>query len=249
MKIYPRGGSFTPGGVYYAAVFPSTISAGLTITYGYQTKDETSHTVQIRDCTKSSSNELTLSAGTTVLIPAVDMSTVTAVAHEGIQLWDGGPYFSTMNVGATSITNPGSGLPWSEDWDDWGPSWTIGASGSMELDPETLEEYPVGELAELFLAARGESSKVTLEHTSVSSTYGFLFTGSNGATMFIPSYEGDKDYGRIKFWTCTKDQYDSAWRLELVYESWEDYVFYGTNLIPCGYDEDQPVTIRPVYRE
>ena len=103
VTVKPNGGTFEASKVYYAAVIPGTYSTGLTISYLY--KDGSAHTAVEKS--KSSSTSLTMAAGHTKVISAVDMGSGTVTERNAVQLWENGPYWAEFNVGAT-ITNYGS---------------------------------------------------------------------------------------------------------------------------------------------
>ena len=96
VTVKPEGGTFTAGAVYYAAVIPGTYS-GLTISYLY--KDNTTH--RATEKSKSSSTALTMAAGHTKLISAVDMSSGNVTTRTAVQLRSSSPYYAEFNIGAT----------------------------------------------------------------------------------------------------------------------------------------------------
>ena len=117
-----------------------------------------------------------------------------------VQLWAGGPKFAEYNVGASSATETGPTITFTdatltgEDY-EWGANWWTPRQDQMD---------------ELFKAATIDGSKkVKCEYTQENSVWGFKFTGlTDGYTsnsVFFPASGGESHFGGADFWSPKAD--------------------------------------------
>ena len=129
-----------------------------------------------------------------------------------VQLWDGGPKFAEYNVGASSVTELGTKMTFTEATKAgaeyvWGANWCTPSKDDME---------------HLMTAAKGLEEKVKCEYTQEGSTYGFKFTGLTdgytGNSVFFPAQSGNSVNGSAFYWSATA--YGSgAWLMCLDYHN------------------------------
>lgn len=119
VKVLPKGGVFASGAIYYAAVIPGTYAKGLTVRY--RTKND----YLLYENKKSSSNALTLAAGTTKILGVAQSFDHSLIAY---RLWENGPYWASTNIGAENKENYGKYFAWGDvvgqTWN--GSSWSGG---------------------------------------------------------------------------------------------------------------------------
>ena len=130
-----------------------------------------------------------------------------------VQLWAGGPKFAEYNVGASSATDRGHSMEFTDAAETgsnyvWGANWCTPSYDQMN---------------ELLLAAQGNSgSKVTCEYTTGDDIWGFKFTGKETGytsnSVFFPAEDGRSDAGAASYWSAT-DNGSEAWRMNLHYEA------------------------------
>ena len=223
-------GTFTQGAEYYAAILPISSATKLVISYVYESTTYQRCIVR----TKASSNTLTLAAGHTKKLPAV---TSGFTDRDAVQLWTGGPYFATMNLGETTATDNTQKYTWTASGTDsdnaskvWGGAWKVPTYDEME---------------ELRKAASSTgSTKVTCEHTTYTGTsvYGFQFTGTANNTIFLPSSSGSST-SVGKYWSGT-DADGSGYFLNLSY-SWSSW---STSWASVSTDTGYDAFVRPVLK-
>ena len=148
------------------------------------------------------------------------------------QLYANGPYFADRNVGATSATETGSTMYFTEATAEnftWGPNWCTPSMVQMD---------------ELLKAATSEgSTKVDCNYIQENGVYGFKFTGKEngytGNSVFIPAQNGSSSLGFARYWSGTANG-SGAWRMRLYYVSgdWRSDWYLG--------DQDYDYLVRPV---
>ena len=121
------------------------------------------------------------------------------------QLWADGPKFAEYNVGASSVTETGTGMTFADAIKTgsdyvWGANWCTPSKDDME---------------HLMTAAMGETDeKVKCEYTQENSVWGFKFTGLTvGYTdnsVFFPAPGGNSNGGGADYWTATANG-SEAW--------------------------------------
>ena len=126
-----------------------------------------------------------------------------------VQLWEGGPKFAEYNVGASSVTDVGITMTFTDATKAgaeyvWGANWCTPNKEDME---------------HLMTAAMGETdNKVKCEYTQEGSQYGFKFTGSTDGytdnSVFFPVQDGDSSPGHAVYWSATVDD-SGAWYMKL----------------------------------
>ena len=126
-----------------------------------------------------------------------------------VQLWAGGPKFAEYNIGASSVTDLGTIMTFTEATKAgadyvWGDNWCTPSKKDME---------------HLMTAAKGVTDdKVKCEYTQEGSQYGFKFTGlTNGYTdnsVFFPVQDGDSNPGHAVYWSATAEG-SGAWYMSL----------------------------------
>ena len=129
-----------------------------------------------------------------------------------VQLWAGGPKFAEYNVGATSATEIGTSMKFTDATKAgsqyvWGRNWCTPSKADME---------------HLMTAAKGETDdEVRCEYTQEGSTYGFKFTGKKPGytdnSVFFPTKYGYSDYGNVRYWSGS-DSGGPAWGMTLSYD-------------------------------
>ena len=129
-----------------------------------------------------------------------------------VQLWAGGPKFAEYNVGATSATEIGTSMKFTDATKAssqyvWGRNWCTPSKADME---------------HLMTAAKGETDdEVRCEYTQEGSTYGFKFTGKKPGytenSVFFPTKYGYIDYGNVRYWSGS-DSGGKAWGMTLSYD-------------------------------
>ena len=160
-----------------------------------------------------------------------------------VQLWENGPKFAEYNVGASSATETGTTMTFTDATAEnftWGPNWCTPSKDQMN---------------ELWLAAQVEnkSSKVTCqycEYTTSDGKWGFKFTGKEtgytGNSVFFPADRGDIQDGADYFWSATANG-NEAWAMLLHGYGDED----GHDLQSEWYSYSQnvdDVRVRPVLK-
>ena len=136
-----------------------------------------------------------------------------------VQLWAGGPKFAEYNVGATSATEAGTDMLFSDAAKtgaeyEWGANWCTPSKDQMD---ELLKA-----------ATTSGSEKVKCEYTQENTVWGFKFTGlTDGYTsnsVFFPAQGGDSSDGGADYWSGTADG-DRAWDVSLHYYDgdWNSY--------------------------
>lgn len=156
-----------------------------------------------------------------------------------VQLWAGGPKFAEYNVGASSVTDGGHAMEFTEARKTgsnyvWGANWCTPSYGQMN---------------ELLLAAQGNSaSNVTCkycEYTTGDDIWGFKFTGKETGytsnSVFFPAEDGDSSHGSANYWSATADG-SNAWKMNLHYEDSVYDWFSGWD----SREQDFPYFVRPV---
>lgn len=161
-----------------------------------------------------------------------------SVSPEYVQLWDGGPYWCTHNLGACESYEPG-------DYYAWGES-----EPKTEFGWETYlytEEDPAAALGEGWHTPSASEWRELMDRCAWNwEGSGFKVTGPNGNSIFLPAggyytigrirYPGDLGY----YWTSTTDSLDATGRKALMLYMNENYSgLYSINK-DCGR------SIRPV---
>ena len=149
------------------------------------------------------------------------------------QLYANGPYFADRNVGATSATETGSTMYFTEATAEnftWGPNWCTPSKVQMD---------------ELLKAATSEgSTKVDCNYIQENGVYGFKFTGKEngytGNSVFYPAQNGSSSLGFARYWSGTAND-SEAWRMRLYYVSgdWRSGWYSG--------NQDYDYLVRPVF--
>lgn len=155
------------------------------------------------------------------------------------QLYAKGPYFADRNVGATSATDVGSTMTFTDATETgsdyvWGANWCTPSKEQMD---------------ELLKAATNDGSeKVNCEivregNVETGNIIGFKFTGKKtgytGNSVFFPAKPGDSYSSDAEYWSSTQYQRD-AWDMYLLYSGgeWRSKWYWDNQ------DEEYPV--RPV---
>ena len=137
-------------------------------------------------------------------------------AKNATKLWAGNLLIADCNVGATSATETGSTMTFTDATKAgaeyvWGANWCTPSQEDME---------------HLMTAAKGETDdKVKCEYTQEGSQNGFKFTGlTDGYTdnsVFFPAQSGDSNIGDAYYWSGTANG-SEAWGMYLScnYGSW-----------------------------
>ena len=195
-------------GAYYIAVKAGNIE-NPTISYIYL--DRAYHTATEK--TKAGSGTLTFTSGKNVrTISVADWSGATE--RKAFQLWENGPYFAEYNVGASSATDKGDMMTYTEATAEnftWGPNWCTPSKEQMD---------------ELLKAATSEgSTELYCNYTSVNEVYGFIFTnkdpGYHSNSVFFPAQDGGDNGGDAYYWSATANG-SGAWNMHLYY-----YYYFG----------------------
>ena len=136
-----------------------------------------------------------------------------------VQLWKNGPKFAEYNVGASSVTETGTTMTFTEATKAgaeyvWGANWCTPSKEDMD---------------ELLKAATGAgSTKVECVYTSEGGTNGFKFTGKETGytsnSVFFPAQGGDSSGGGADYWSGTANG-SEAWDVSLHYYDgdWNSY--------------------------
>ena len=151
-----------------------------------------------------------------------------------VQLWAGGPKFAEYNIGASSVTDLGITMTFSEATSAeyvWGAYWCTPSKGDMD---------------ELLKAATdGGSEKVACEYIQEDGKWGFKFTGLTDGykenSVFFPAQLGNSNYGFALYWSATAGG-SGAWYMSL-------YYYHGgwdSNWYPD--DQDELHYVRPVLK-
>lgn len=152
------------------------------------------------------------------------------------QLYANGPYFADRNVRATSATDVGSTMTFTDATETgsdyvWGANWCTPIKLKMD---------------ELLKAATSEGSeKVNCEivKDGNGNIIGFKFTGKEtgytGNSVFFPAQNGSSSLGFARYWSGTANG-SGAWRMRLYYVSgdWRCDWYSG--------DQDDDYLVRPV---
>ncbi len=155
-----------------------------------------------------------------------------------VQLWEDGPKFAEMNIGATSPSDLGTKMTWHEateveDSYVWGNEWCTPSKAVME---------------ELVKAATSTGSEeVTCIYTQVDGVYGFKFTGRKSVytsnSVFFPCPYGESSEGKVDYWTSTESILSfNAYTLYLV--SNNDHLYHRWN----EFDKGNKYYVRPVLK-
>ena len=152
-----------------------------------------------------------------------------------VQLWAGGPKFAEYNVGASSVTETGTTMTYTDAVKTgtdyvWGANWCTPSKEDME---------------HLMTAAKGETDeKVKCEYTQKGSQYGFKFTGlTDGYTdnsVFFPAQLGGSNDGIAGYWSATANG-SEAWYMDLKY----DYGYWSNW---NSFDQYYDFLVRPVLK-
>ena len=137
-----------------------------------------------------------------------------------VQLWAGGPKFAEYNVGASSATDGGSAMKFTDAIKTgsdyvWGSNWCTPSKEDME---------------HLMTAASSSGSeKVRCEIVRESNVetgiiIGFKFTGKEtgytGNSVFFPAQNGNSNFGDAYYWSATAiADVSKAWIMNLYYGS------------------------------
>lgn len=126
-----------------------------------------------------------------------------------VQLWAGGPKFAEKNVGASSYTDGGTTMRFTDAIKEgeefaWGANWCTPSKGEMD---------------ELLKAATSAGSeKVTCTYTEKNGVYGFEFTGRKAGyesnSVFFPAQTVRSDYGDAGYWSGTASG-STGWIMDL----------------------------------
>ena len=178
-------------GDYYIAVKAGDIE-NPTISYVYYNDDHTA-----TEKSKAGSGTLAFKSGKNVrTISVADWSGATE--RKAFQLWENGPYFADRNVGATSATDQGTTMTFTDAVKtgaeyEWGANWCTPTTDQMD---ELLKS-----------ATTAGSKKVKCEYGKEGSTYGFKFTdkeaGYTGTSVFFPAQGGRSGSGSAGYWSAT----------------------------------------------
>ena len=195
VTLIAEKGQFLTAGDYYIAVKAGNIE-NPTISYVYL--DQTNHTATEKS--KAGSGTLSFAEDTNVKPISVDWTGATE--RKAFQLWENGPKFAEMNLGATSATEVGDTYPFSATGENdnaattWGDNWRTPSKADME---------------HLMTAATGViDEKVKCVYTQEGSTYGFKFTGITAGytsnSVFFPAQGGSSNFGGAAYyWSGTAD--------------------------------------------
>ena len=154
-----------------------------------------------------------------------------------VQLWEGGPKFAEFNVGASSVTETGTMMTFTEATKAgteyvWGANWCTPSKDDME---------------HLMTAAQGGTdNKVKCEYTQENSVWGFKFTGlTEGYTdnsVFFPAQYSDSDYGYALYWSATANG-SEAWDMFLGYDCGDWFSNWDSSS-----SQDSNCLVRPVLK-
>ena len=233
-------GTIEANSTYYIAVRPETLTKGFTIIF--YTADGKYKKSTKKPLSFTRSEVLNLGElGISDLTPAPIKGNATAtiggesVNVNWVQLWENGPKFAEYNVGATSATETGTTMTFTDATQAdaeyaWGANWRTPSKEEME---------------ELYLALTEKSEKATYEYVDG----GFKFTGKqDGYTsnyVFLPPIVYGSDYA-TNYWTGTADA-NNGWSLYLyINPTILNYHYYFNE----GDDNaDASYLVRPVLNE
>ena len=153
-----------------------------------------------------------------------------------VQLWAGSPKFADRNVGASSATDAGSSMTFTDATKAgadyvWGANWCTPSKDQMD---------------ELLKAATSDgSTKVDCNYIQENGVYGFKFTGKETGytsnSVFFPVQNGNGGNGSEGYWSATAEDDFFAWYLALSYndeDGWDSSWDYFTH--------DYEFLVRPV---
>ena len=156
-----------------------------------------------------------------------------------VQLWENGPKFAEYNVGASSVTEKGTTMTFTEATKPgaeyvWGANWCTPSKDDME---------------HLMTAAMCVTDdKVNCEYIQEDGKWGFKFTGLTvGYTdnsVFFPAQSGDSNSGGADYWSATADG-SNAWDFSPCY-------YYDDGWFSCSdwfsYEQYYDYLVRPVLK-
>lgn len=146
VTLIPATDDVLPTGDYYIAVKAGNIE-NPTISYVYYNDDHTA-----TEKSKAGSGTLTFASGTNVKPISVDFTSGTITTRNAVQLWAGGPYWATMNVGAEAPEGSGQYFAWGDvEGQTWIPQdgetaahWSgSGFSSAPALNPANPSILPL----------------------------------------------------------------------------------------------------------
>lgn len=227
VSITAARGEVLQTGDYYIAVKKGDI-ADPTISYVYL--DQTNHTATEK--TKAGSATLSFASGTNVKPVLVDFNSGSVITRDAVQLWAEGPYFADRNVGASSATEIGNTMTFTDATAEnftWGPNWCTPSKAQMD---------------ELLKAATDDGSeKVTCVYTNENGKSGFKFTGiETGYTsnsVFFPAQ--DVRFGTAGYWSATAND-SEAWCMGLSYRNGNWFSGWRSDTLDYGH------LVRPVLK-
>ena len=135
-----------------------------------------------------------------------------------VQLWENGPKFAEYNVGASSATDTGDEISFTDATAEnftWGSNWRTPSKEEMD---ELLKA-----------ATSGSSTKVTCEYTQENGVSGFKFTGKETGytdnSVFFPAQIGYSNLGFASYWSATATNDGRACDMNLYYNygDWSSY--------------------------
>ena len=157
-----------------------------------------------------------------------------------VQLWVGGPKFAEYNIGASSVTETGTKMTFTDAVKTgadyvWGANWCTPSKGDMD---------------ELLKAATSSgSSKVICnycEFTQGDGKWGFKFTGkAEGYTensVFFPVQDDNSSLGQAVYWSATADG-SGTWYMKLFCINGYWYSDWGSSD-----QDDYKYLVRPVLK-
>jgi len=229
VTVKPAGGTFTAGGIYYAAVIPGTYTGGLTVRYLY--KDNSAHT--LTEKIKSNTTALTLQSGKAKLLGA---ATTFDHTHEAVQLWPGSPYWATTNIGAATETDYGQYFAWGystgyyRDGGAWNPSITFSKTGFPDYATHTYSDMAAANWGIGWSVPTDADFSTLINSTYTDIVYlttpdkGIRVTGKGGwsNSIFLPAAgygDGSTRFDSTSYgYYWSNKQYDSsdAWYLSFV---------------------------------
>ena len=154
-----------------------------------------------------------------------------------VQLWENGPKFAEYNVGASSATDVGSTMTFTDATKAgaeyvWGANWCTPSKDQMD---------------ELLKAATTDgSTKVDCNYIQENGVYGFKFTGKETGytsnSVFFPAQIGESGVGNAGYWSATAIG-GGAWYMLLSYDSGWYSGWYWHSL-----NQGDIFLVRPVFR-
>ena len=233
-------GTIAAYSTYYIAVRPETLTKGFTIifyTADGKYKKSTKKPLSFTRSEVLNLGELEIRDLKTAPIKGTAKATISGVETDvnWVQLWENGPKFAEYNVGATSATETGTTMTFTDatkagaDY-AWGANWRTPSKEEME---------------ELYLAVTGKSAKATYGYVD----RGFKFTGKqDGYTsnyVFLPP-QARTTNDTANYWTGTADA-NNGWSLYLDINTYTYNYDYKLN---AGNDyADASYLVRPVLNE